>query len=74
MTRPRAGARPYAQRRRPVELVEDVEFMLATGRGWGEVCTRLGRSPAALTKALARAGRYDLVAAAGLPAHGRRAA
>lgn len=54
-------------RQRAAALVEDVEFMIGTGCGWAEICRRLGRNPAATAKALDRAGRYDLIVAAGIP-------
>lgn len=57
-----APARP-ATAQRWAALVEDVEFLLSWGTPWVEVCARLGRTPAAMIRALYRLGRADLGAA-----------
>ena len=44
-------------------LVEDVEFMLATGERAAGICRRLNLSRAALERALQREDRHDLTAA-----------
>ena len=43
-------------------LIEDVEWMLATGEVPCNVATRLGMTPHAIEKAMRRAGRRDLAA------------
>lgn len=44
------------------QLVEDVEWLLADHATLDSAAARLGRSPSALTRALYRAGRPDLIA------------
>lgn len=48
-----------AERNR-LALAENIEFMLATGAGWGEILTRTGKTMPTLTRQLRRYGRKDL--------------
>ena len=50
---------------RNAALIEDVEFLASWGESWNEICRRLGRTPAALTRQLHRLGRHDLAASLG---------
>lgn len=43
------------------DLVEDVEWLVATGATWASACGRLEMRSDALERALGRAGRYDLI-------------
>lgn len=42
--------------------IEDLEFLLAHGCTWEQVCDRVERTPGALEMGLKRAGRPDLTA------------
>lgn len=42
------------------ELVDDLEFMRATGESWLGACRRLRWTPAELERCLHRRGRHDL--------------
>lgn len=46
--------------RRPHILIEDVDFMLATGGHPWRIAQRLGMTLSAVSRALRRAGRHDL--------------
>lgn len=46
--------------RRPHILIEDVDFMLATGEHPWRIAQRLDMTLAAMSRALRRAGRHDL--------------
>ena len=46
--------------RRPHILIEDVDFMLATGEHPWRIAQRLDMTLAAMSRALQRAGRHDL--------------
>ncbi|MFM9430037.1 hypothetical protein [Arthrobacter sp. MP_2.3] len=56
-----ASKTPRGRYKKTDALIEDVEFLIEAGCTWHEIPTRLNRTPQAAERALARAGRPDLV-------------
>ena len=60
VARKRAANAPFRPQRKPVELAEDLEWLLETGENWVNIPARLGVNERTMLRSLRRAGREDL--------------